>query len=159
MQQDAITVRSAEATDADAIRALTREAYAKWVPVIGREPKPMTADYVDAVGRHRFDLLYVGDTLAALIETITERDHLLIENVAVSPRFQRQGLGRRLMAHAEQVALSVGYGEVRLYTNKLFAENVRLYGRLGYRLDREETFTGGVVVHMSKPLPSAAASG
>jgi hypothetical protein len=60
MAQDAITVRSAEATNADAIRALTREAYAKWVPVIGREPKPMIADYVDALRRHRFDLLCVG---------------------------------------------------------------------------------------------------
>jgi len=35
--------------DASAIRALTREAYAKWVPVIGREPKPMMADYAKAV--------------------------------------------------------------------------------------------------------------
>ncbi len=157
MEQDAITLRSARATDADAIRALTREAYAKWVPIIGREPKPMTADYVDALRRHRFDLLYVGDALAALIETIMETDHLLIENVAVSPRFQRRGFERRLMDYAEQVAASVGYREVRLYTNKLFAENVRLYGRLGYRVDREETFTGGIVVHMSKALPTADA--
>ena len=51
-------LRQAVATDAPAIRDLTRAAYAKWVPLIGREPKPMTADYAEAVRKHRFDLLY-----------------------------------------------------------------------------------------------------
>jgi predicted N-acetyltransferase YhbS len=153
---DPITLRPATAADASAIRALTRDAYAKWVPIIGREPKPMAADYVDAVRRHRFDLLHVRDELAALIETIPESDHLLIENVAVSPPFQRQGLGQRLMAHAEHVARSLGYSQIKLYTNSLFAGNVALYGKLGYRIDREEEFNGGIAVHMSKPLTSHA---
>jgi ribosomal protein S18 acetylase RimI-like enzyme len=149
---DAIELRQAVATDASAIRELTREAYAKWIPVIGREPKPMTADYTEAVRKHRFDLLYVGGRLAALIETIPHADHLLIENLAVSPSFQRRGLGRNLMDHAEKVAASAGFNEIRLYTNKLFAGNVRLYSELGYRVDREEEFKGGVAVYMSKPL-------
>ena len=147
------TLRQAVATDASAIRDLTRAAYAKWVPRIGREPKPMTADYDAAVRTHRFDLLYAGDALAALIETIAETDHLLIENVAVSPAFQGHGYGRILMAHAEALAASAGFHEVRLYTNKLFDENVRLYLRLGYRIDREEVVAAGTAVHMSKVIP------
>ena len=145
-------LRQAVVADAGEIRALTRAAYAKWVPVIGREPKPMTADYTAAVRKHRFDLLYVEGALAALIETIVETDHLLIENVAVLPRHQGRGFGRKLMAHAEKMAASLGFGEVRLYTNKLFAENVEFYGKLGYRIVREEEFKGGVVVHMTKPI-------
>jgi ribosomal protein S18 acetylase RimI-like enzyme len=145
-------MRHAVAGDAAAIRALTRAAYAKWVPVIGREPMPMAADYEAAVAKHRFDLLYVDGTLAALIETIAKDDHLLIENVAVDPAFQKRGLGRRLMAHAETVALGLGYRELRLYTNKSFAENVTLYQRLGYTIDREEEFRGGFTVYMSKRI-------
>jgi ribosomal protein S18 acetylase RimI-like enzyme len=148
-------LRRAVASDAPAIRALTREAYAKWVPLIGREPKPMTADYAEAVRRHRIDLLHLDGVLAALIETIAEADHLLIENVAVSPAFQGRGLGRKLMAHAEQIAASAGHGETRLYTNKLFAENIELYRKLGYRIDREEVLEIGVAVHMSKPIRAA----
>jgi GNAT superfamily N-acetyltransferase len=147
-----IELRQAVAADAPAIRELTRSAYAKWVPLIGREPKPMTADYDDAVGKHRFDLLYVEGTLAALIETIREADHLLVENVAVSPSFQGRGLGRRLMAHAETLAATSGYGEIRLYTNERFVENIELYRRLGYRVDREDVLPVGTVVHMSKRL-------
>jgi hypothetical protein len=75
------------------IRVLTREAYAKWVPLIGREPLPMLADYAEAVQKHRIDLLYLAGDLAALIEMIPQTGHLLIENVAVSPAFQRRGGG------------------------------------------------------------------
>ncbi len=56
------------------------------------------------------------------------------------------------MIHAERLATSLGYAELRLYTNKLFAENVQLYRTLGYRVDREAALKRGFVVHMSKPL-------
>jgi hypothetical protein len=45
-----------------------------------------------------------------------------------------------LLAHAERLAASMGYREVKLYTNKLFVENVKLYQRSGLP-DRPE---GGV---------------
>ena len=117
-----VELRRAVAADAAAIRELTREAYAKWVPVIGREPKPMTADYAEALRTNRFDVLFVDGKLAALIETVVQADCLLIENVAVSPAFQGRGLSRQLMAHAGAARRIARCGEVRLYTNKLFAE-------------------------------------
>ena len=152
-------LRRAVTADAPAIRALTRLAYAKWVPIAGREPLPMRVDYEAALRDHRIDLLYRGGDLAALIETVAETDHLLIENVAVSPAFQGQGLGRTVLAHAERLAAAAGYAEVRLYTNKLFAANVALYQRLGYRIDREEALNGGTAVHMSKRLAFADRAG
>ena len=147
-----VELRQAMATDAAAIRELTRDAYAKWVPLIGREPKPMTANYEEAVRKNRFDLAYIDGALAALIETIREADHLLVENVAVSPSFQGRGLGRRLMAHAETLAREFGFDTIRLYTNQRFAENIALYRRLGYQVDREEAVPVGIVTHMSKTL-------
>lgn len=148
-----LELRRAGAADAATVRDLTREAYAKWVPLIGREPKPMTADYAEAVRRHVIDMLYLDGELAGLIEIIPESDHMLIENLAVSPAFQGRGLGQRLLSHAETLTASLGHGEIRLYTNKRFEANVAFYLKRGYRLDREEPFPGGsVVVHMSKRL-------
>jgi ribosomal protein S18 acetylase RimI-like enzyme len=147
-----LELRRALPADAGAVRTLTRQAYAKWVPLIGREPKPMQADYDRAVCEHRIDLAYKDRVLAGLIETIEQPGHLLIENVAVSPAFQGRGIGRALLAHAEQLAAALGYGEVRLYTNQRFAENVALYLKVGFRIDREETGPLGVAVHMSKPI-------
>lgn len=149
------TLRRAVAADAAAVRALVRDAYAKWVPVIGREPKPMTANYNTAIRLNRVDLAHVESELAGLIETIDRSDHLLIENVAVAPQRHGQGLGRALMAHAETVARAAGYREVRLYTNQRFEANVQLYLRLGYSIDREEEGPLGVTVYMSKSLPAA----
>jgi hypothetical protein len=60
-----VELRQGVAADASAIRELTREAYAKWVPLIGREPKPMTADYAEAIRDHRFDLLHLERKLVA----------------------------------------------------------------------------------------------
>jgi ribosomal protein S18 acetylase RimI-like enzyme len=149
---EAYELRRATAADAAAARALTREAYSKWVLVIGREPKPMTADFDAAIRDHRVDLLREGERVVALIETIAEPEALLIENVAVSPAYQGRGLGRRLIAHAERLAAAMGYGEIRLYTNARFVENIAFYQRLGYAIAREEPFLGGRVTHLSKTL-------
>lgn len=145
-------LRIATAADAAAIGALTREAYAKWVPVAGREPLPMRVDYAEAVQARRFDLLEADGRLAALIETVREGDELLIVNVAVRPAFQKRGYGVRLMRLAEALAAEQGLKGTRLYTNRLFAENVRLYERLGYSIEREAALNGGVAVHMVRPL-------
>jgi len=146
------TLKRAVAADAAAVRALTRDAYAKWVPVIGREPKPMTANYDTAVKLNRVDMAMADGELVGLIETIDRSDHLLIENVAVASCRHGQGIGRELMAHAESVAKAAGYREVRLYTNQRFEANVQLYLKLGYAIDREETSELGVTVYMSKRL-------
>lgn len=146
-------VRQATAADAAAIRQLTRAAYAKWVPLSGREPKPMTVDYDAAVRAHRFDLLYLEGDLAALIETVDEGDVLLVENVAVAPAQQGRGLGTQLLALADALARSQHKSRLRLYTNKLWEENIRLYLKRGYVIDREEEVRPGLVrVHMSKTL-------
>jgi hypothetical protein len=92
-----VEMRRGVSGDAAELQRLTRAAYAKWVRVIGREPKPMGADYEEAVKSHRFDLIYVEGRLAGLIETINQGNSLLVENVAVDPDFQGRGLSRPAM--------------------------------------------------------------
>lgn len=147
------TFRRAGPADAASVETITHSAYAKWVPVIGRPPKPMTADYARAVADHVIDLLVDDDGhVVGAVELIPAADHWLIENVAVEPTYQGKGYGRILVARAEELTRAAGFGTVRLYTNKLFAANVTLYLKLGYTIDREEEFRGGVIVHMSKRL-------
>ncbi|MCJ2140181.1 GNAT family N-acetyltransferase [Methylobacterium sp. E-066] len=152
-------IRRAEPADAAAIRTLVDAAYAKWIPLIGRLPTPMRADYAQAVLHHRFDLLHVGEELAALIETTGEGGHLLVVNVAVHPAFQGRGYGVRLLSLAETIAASAGLPRLRLYTNKKYAANLRLYASLGYRVEREEPYDGpgrtlddDITVHMVKAI-------
>lgn len=156
---ESVALRRGAQADAEAVRALVEAAYTKWIPVIGRLPIPMRADYAQALRDHRFDLLVAGPDLAGLIETRAEADHLLVVNVAVHPAFQGRGFGSRLMGRADAVAAEAGLARLRLYTNKKYTANLRLYGALGYRVEREELYDGpgrtrddDVTVHMVKDL-------
>ncbi len=149
---DALVFRPAHPGDADAIRGLVLRAYAKWVPVVGREPRPMTADYDRAVLEHDFDLAFAAGALAGLAETELRADHLWIENLAVAPEAQGRGLGRLLLARAETRALSAGRGEIRLLTNSAMLANIALYEHLGYVRTHVEPYAGGSIVHMARTL-------
>ena len=138
--------------DADAIERLTRAAYAKWVPVIGREPLPMTFRYAGILLRERVDLANLNGKLAGLVHSIRKDNHLLIENLATDPWCQSAGIGSALLAHVEATAREQDLPEVRLYTNAAFAGNIRFYGSRGYIETAREPFMGGTTVHMSKSL-------
>jgi len=112
----------------------------------------MTADYTLAVRTRRFDLLEREGQLIALIETILYPDHLWVENLAVSPKHQGQGLGQRMMAHAECIGRMLGHTEIKLVTSPAFTGNVDFYRRRGFAIEREEPFRGGVAVYLHKPL-------
>jgi GNAT superfamily N-acetyltransferase len=150
--QSLMELRRATPQDAGAVRDLVRAAYARWVPVIGREPMPMKADYERAVREHEIDMLVIDGEVVALIETMRRPDHLWIENIAVHPDSQGKGLGRRLLAHAEHKAAAAGCSEIRLLTSAAFETNVLLYEKAGYVIDKREPFMGGTTFYMSKKL-------
>ncbi|TPM87049.1 GNAT family N-acetyltransferase [Mesorhizobium sp. B2-3-3] len=152
MTNKSIRFRPAEPADAATIRDIVRAAYAKWVPVIGREPLPMRTDYDKAVAEHPFDLAVEADRIVGMIETMLANDHLWIENVCVWPQAQGRGIGGLLLQRAEQKALEADRPELRLLTNGAFEANVSLYKRHGYAVDREEPFMNGTTVYMSKRL-------
>lgn len=147
------TLRRAVKEDVPEIRALVQRVYARWRAVTPRPPKPLAADYDRAFGVHRFDLLVHNGQLLALIETVAEGSELLIVNVVVDPDRQREGLGQRLMRHAEELARAGGLRGTRLYTNTLMTPNIALYERLGYVREREVDHGAGMVaVHMVRGL-------
>ena len=145
-------LRPATPADVPAITDLVQRAYAPWIAVIGREPRPMSADYEAALGVHRFDLIEADGRLVALIETERHEDHLLVVNIAVDPGRQGTGLGRRLLAHAEDLAAAAGLAALRLFTNARMERNIVLYERAGYRIETREMLETGAGVHMLKLL-------
>ena len=150
---ESLILRRAALSDTSAIRELSKAAYAKWVPLVGREPMPMTANYERAVTEHVIDLFRQGGELLALIEMVPKHDHLLIENIAVRPDRQGKGLGARLLCHAEGVALILGFAEVQLYTNAAFISNLAFYAKRGYQEYRRGTMVpGSTTVFMRKRL-------
>tara|TARA_R110000787_G_scaffold83528_2_gene179696 strand:+ start:180 stop:650 length:471 start_codon:yes stop_codon:yes gene_type:complete len=150
---NSLVIRVASSDQVDQIRDLSVRAYAKWVPVTPRKPRPMTVDYNVSVQENRFDLLYEDNILVGLIETVQQDDEMMIVNVAIDPDHQGRGFGTLLMRHAEQLARALSLRSTRLYTNKLMVENIALYERLGYCFEKETHHDlGTIAVHMVRPV-------
>ena len=152
MDEPRSSLRQAGPADVTAIAALTEAAYSAYIPLIGRKPQPMLADYASMVVENTIFLLSVGDKLAGVLVLVYEPEALLLYSVAIHPDFQKQGLGRHLLSLAEQQALEAGYSSIRLYTNVRFSYNIELYQWLGYQETGREPLLGSNLVHMRKQL-------
>jgi ribosomal protein S18 acetylase RimI-like enzyme len=145
-------IRTATRADVEAVAALVERAYRVYVPRMGRRPAPMDWDYVALVGAGKVSVLLDGGAIPGIIVLSPERDHLLVENVAVDPARQGEGLGRRLLAFAEDEARRHGLDEVRLYTNVAMTENIAMYRRLGWEEHDRRMGEGFARVHFRKAV-------
>lgn len=92
----------------------------------------MEDDYEAKVGEGLVTVADDGGEVVGLIVLVEEPDCLLVENVAVEPERQSEGIGRTLLAYAEDVARDAGLSTLRLYTHVTMTENLAFYPRLGY---------------------------
>lgn len=127
-------IRKANEQDEGAIRACAEEAYAPYIPQIGRKPAPMLADYKAQIEAGQ---VYIatgawGELLGFIVFFAVD-GHMLLENVAVLKAASGQGVGKSLIQFCEAQALRLGLGAVRLYTNEKMTDNLAIYPRIGYR--------------------------
>jgi GNAT superfamily N-acetyltransferase len=145
-------LRRATAADVEAIRALVAAAYRGYIPLLGRTPTPMLSDVAAAVREHDVRVLDAGDRLVGVIELIARVDHLWVHNVAIAPDAQGRGLGRRLLAFAEDEARRLGLPAIALLTNERYLANIAMYERYGYRETHREPYRGTDLIHFRKTL-------
>ena len=151
-------VRLAEVRDEAAVRACAEAAYERYVPLIGRAPAPMVADFEALITA---ESVYVADAGGVLgfIVYFRQDDVMLLENVAVLPEQSGRGIGRDLIARCEDAARQAGLRAVRLYTNVVMVENLAIYPRLGYREVDRRREDGFDRVYFEKPLAGCAGAG
>jgi N-acetylglutamate synthase-like GNAT family acetyltransferase len=151
-QQGQPALRRAGDTDVRPITELVADAYRHYEPLIGRTPLPMLIHYEDAVREHEIWVLEADGVLVGILELEPRADHLWIENVAVSPRWQGRGFGRRLLQHAEAEARRQGLDELGLLTNERYVDNIAMYTRYGYREHDRVPHQGTDLVYFRKRL-------
>lgn len=135
-------IRLANSNETSAVRDLVRASYAKYIERIGKEPAPMLDDYSSLIADGDVWIaMENGEVLGVLVMQPAE-DHLFVGNVAVRPDQQGRGLGRTLMAFAEEEAKRNGLQEIRLYTNERMFENLTIYEKLGFE-ETERTLDSG----------------
>jgi ribosomal protein S18 acetylase RimI-like enzyme len=151
-------VRLARLADAAAVQSVKAAAYkAAYLAAAGYVPKPGYEDYRARIAGGDVYVAVEAGVVAGVLVLETRPDHVLVYSVAVRPGAQGRGLGRRLLAVADEVAGAAGVAEVRLFTNVRMIASVRLYRNCGFRVagtrphpNRE----GEVLVDMVKALAS-----
>jgi len=128
-----MNIRPACVSDLPAMTQIVAEAYSKYIARIGKAPGPMLDDYPSHVRNHMAWVVQCDGAIAGLIVVLPAEDHLLLNNIAVDPARHGRGIGRALMAFAEQEAARRGYREVRLYTHEKMTENLVMYPALGWQ--------------------------
>ena len=80
------------------------------------------------------------------------RDEYYIDTVSVDPDFRGQGIGTLLLKRAEEEALQAGFAKLALNVEEEKDAAIRLYERLGYKVEEPWTIYGGRFHHMVKNL-------
>lgn len=112
----------------------------------------MLDDYAARVAQDSAWVLERDEAICGALVLLDFPDYLLLDNVAVDPACQRQGLGRILIAFAEDEARRRGHPEIRLYTHETMVENIAIYARLGYEETHRVTEKGYARVYMCKKI-------
>ena len=149
---DELRLRPARASDAPAIARCVEAAYSPYIERIGEPPGPMLDDYRQVVRDHRVFVVEGGGQIAGAVVLIEKGGTILLDNVAVLPSRQGEGVGRRLMLYAEGEARRLGYESIDLYTHQLMTENFALYARNGYEEVERRTERGFPRIYMRKRL-------
>ena len=145
-------IRRARAGDATAVAACVNAAYSIYVKRMGKPPGPMLDDYAQVIDHQLVFVLEGPGGLAGILVLIPETGGLLLDNVAIHPDHQGRGLGRRLIAFAEDEARRLGYEALDLYSHVIMTESIALYLALGYVETGRRVVRGYDRVYMRKPL-------
>ncbi len=118
---------------------------------------PLTQSFWDLLAEydtHRILAARLGDDVIGSVRGRLEDGTCAIGRLCVHPRFQRRGLGTRLMRAIEDRFPDAHRFE--LFTGHRSESNLRLYNRLGYAEFRRETLSPRVqLVHLEKRRPAS----
>ena len=148
----AVSIRAAKSEDAAAILACVTAAYKQYIPLIGKPPGPMLDDYGTNIANHDVFIAEQESDLAGILVLIRQSESLLLDNIAVNPGFQGQGIGRQLMVFAEECAKKWSFDIIELYTHEVMTENVIIYTKMGYIESERKTVNGYDRIYMQKTL-------
>ena len=146
-------IRKAHLNDADKIKDCITDSFEKYVPLIHKEPEPMTLDYSDVIKERSVFILEEGPEVVGVI-VLAEGDSsfMWLDILGVYNKYHNKGFGKRLIEFGETVMRERGVTESRLYTNARFIRTIDIYRHLGYEIYDKKMQNGYDRVFLKKAL-------
>ena len=134
MAERHIELRAAQASDVAALKRVLRDTFeGTWLPHITPASARRYAE--QDIGNRYVDRNWQGFVVAEVdgeVAGLLHRRGDFIEALHVRASHQGQGIGRRLLSHAEQVMAAEGFAQARLETDTFNLPAQTLYKAVGY---------------------------
>ena len=127
-----IKIRLAVTRDDSAVAYCVCQAFIHYIPRIGKQPGPMLDDYQSLIEQSVVYVACQQEEIVGVLVLLETDEGFRIETIAVLPSAQGIGIGGKLLAFAEAVALNLGYISIYLSTHRLMYESQAVYAHFGY---------------------------
>ena len=133
------------------LQATADAAYRIYLPRMDRKPAPMLADFSRHIDK---DVVFVAaDAVVMGYAVLCARDDgWQLDNIAVDPARQGQGIGLALVKRCEQYLRQAGVGAYQLYTNVVMTKPIGWYQSLGFQETGRRNENGYRRVYFAKEI-------
>lgn len=149
---NSITICRAQLNHSDEIEDIAQKAYAIYRSKMDKKPAPMLANFRQHITE---DIVFVAkneaDKIVGYVILQQIDGQWWLDNIAILPSYQGQGIGRGLRLEAEQYCAHLT-DTLQLYTNIVMSENVRWYQRAGYVMTKQALINGYERYYFEKRL-------
>jgi GNAT superfamily N-acetyltransferase len=156
---DSIMVRQAVAEDAAAITALLYDAFLPYRSLYTEKGfAATTLPQEEIEGRISKHVVWVAVSRNKIIGTVSifpRYEELFVRSMAVSPAAQGNGVGKMLMEHVHEIAVTEGSSFITLTTTPFLFQAIKLYERSGFNQQGMGHLYGTPLIKMNKQLEPA----
>lgn len=145
-------IRKADIDDLEAIEDIAIESYSIYLKRMNKAPAPMLEDYKKLIQNQLVYVLENESIIIGFLVLIPKSEALVLDNIAIHPKYQSKGYGKKLMSFAEETGRTMGFNEIHLYTNVKMVENLGIYRHLGWVEYERRTDVGYDRVYLKKGL-------
>jgi putative acetyltransferase len=160
MEQDhpSISIRLAQASEANAIASVILESFAEYEVRYTPEGFAATTPTADVIQRRLHEgpvwVAYQQGAVVGTVSAVSQGEACYIRSMAILPAARGQGIGRLLLQQAEDFAVAHGHTSLLLSTTPFLTRAIRLYEQAGFRRndDGPHDLFGTSLFTMLKPL-------
>ena len=145
-------IRLATSSDRRHLAHIADRAYSKYVKILQTPPAPILLDYARVANEGNTYVLVEGGEICGMVTCSEEKSQLVLRNLAVLPRHQGKGIGRRLADFVEMEARRRNLDNIYLWTREEMVDNINFYLKLGYEIVHTERTKQFARVYFNKKI-------